>query len=88
MLSIHSHASLLINLIRCLLLLNLHFFLEKLSLMNVLRKRLTLLLKDKEETAMSTITANGWLCNEAASFEAICKAGTLRYETIGLFTLI
>ena len=46
--------------------------------MNVLRKRLTLLLKDKEETAMLAANANEWLSNEAASFEAVCRAGTFR----------
>ena len=48
------------------------------SLMSVLKRRISLLLRDKEETAMTTAVANSWLSNEAASFQAINRAGTFR----------
>ena len=44
--------------------------------MDVLKLRIAKLLKDKEETAMSSTMINSWLSNEAASFEAISRAGT------------
>jgi len=48
------------------------------SLMLVLKWRITQLLRDKEETAMTAAVANSWLSNEAASFQAINRAGTFR----------
>lgn len=48
------------------------------GLMSVLKRRIALLLKDKEETAMTAAVANSWLSNEAASFQAINRAGTFR----------
>ena len=39
-------------------------------LMDVLMQRIAQLLRDKEETAMSTAVANSWLSNEAASFHS------------------
>jgi len=52
---------------------------QRQTLMSVLKKRIALLLKDKEESAMTAAIASSWLSNEAASFEAICRAGTFRY---------
>lgn len=49
-----------------------------LSLMAVLKQRIAQLLKDKEETVMTAAVANSWLSNEAASFQAINRAGTFR----------
>jgi len=46
--------------------------------MLVLKRRITQLLRDKEETAMTAAVANSWLSNEAASFQAINRAGTFR----------
>jgi len=48
------------------------------NLMAVLKRRIALLLKDKEETVMTAAVANSWLSNEAASFQAISRAGTFR----------
>jgi len=48
------------------------------NLMSVLKRRIAQLLKDKEETAMTAAVANSWLSNEAASFQAINRAGTFR----------
>ena len=44
----------------------------------MLKQRIALLLRDKEETAMTAAVANSWLSNEAASFQAINRAGTFR----------
>ena len=43
-----------------------------------MRWRLTMLLREKE-SAVSGSLANCWLANEAASIDAILKAGTFRY---------
>ena len=50
----------------------------EMSLMAVLKRRIAVLLRDKEETAMTAAVANSWLSNEAASFQAISRAGTFR----------
>jgi len=46
--------------------------------MSVLKRRIAQLLRDKEDTAMTAAVANSWLSNEAASFQAINRAGTFR----------
>jgi len=46
--------------------------------MAVLKQRIALLLRDKENTAMTATVANSWLSNEAASFQAVNRAGTFR----------
>ena len=50
--------------------------LGQLTLMDVLKIRIAKLIKDKEETAMNATMINSWLSNDAASFEAISRAGT------------
>lgn len=50
--------------------------------MDVLRRRIALLLHDKEDSVMSPAAANSWLSNEAASFQTISKAGTLRFAVM------
>jgi len=50
------------------------------ALMWVIKRRIVMLLKDKEETAMSATIAGSWLNKEASSFESICRAGTLRFK--------
>jgi hypothetical protein len=47
--------------------------------MEVLKRRIAQLLRDKEETAMIASIATNWLSSEAASFQAINRAGTFRY---------
>ena len=49
------------------------------NLLAALKTRICLLLKEKEEQAMNPMFAEQWLCREAASVEAINKAGTFRY---------
>ncbi len=49
-----------------------------LCLLDVLKQRICGLLKEKEETVMVPGMAQGWLCKEAASVEAVTKAGTFR----------
>ena len=54
------------------------FYKDNLSLMAILKRRIAQLLRDKEETVMTAAVANSWLSNEAASFQAINRAGTFR----------
>jgi len=56
-------------------------------LLKVLKQRICALLDDKEKMAMSPSIANNWLCNEAASFQAINKAGTFRYKLLAILYL-
>jgi hypothetical protein len=47
-------------------------------LIDVLRLRITQLLRDKEETVMNPASATNWLSNEAASVHHINQAGSFR----------
>lgn len=46
---------------------------------DVMKSRVHLLLRDKENTHMSPDMARSWLVNDAASVEVINKAGTFRF---------
>jgi len=48
--------------------------------MGVMRKRIYLVLKDKEKAVMVGDMAKRWLSSEAASVTAVNKAGTFRYQ--------
>ena len=53
------------------------FFLDMLSFIDVIKRRVHHLLKEKEETVSGHLSEN-WLSREAASMEATNKAGTFR----------
>jgi len=48
--------------------------------MGVLKKRISLLLKEKEVCSMRPEQAGSWLTKEVSALETIIRAGTFRYR--------
>jgi len=46
--------------------------------MRILKKRISLLLKDKESSSMVPELAGGWLTKEVSAMDTIIKAGTFK----------
>ena len=65
---------------------NFFAFTDSLTLLDVLTKRVTLLLKAKENEATLREHASDWLTKDVSAIEYVLRAGTFRFLNIAAFT--